>query len=729
MMRIAGQGAGVLAAALLLAAVGVTVAHAGAGGVDGERIRNADAEPGDWLIYGRTYAQQRFSPLDEINVDSVEDLGLAWWVPTHTVRGLEATPLVVDGVMYTTTTWSRVMALNAATGELLWQYDPQVPKAWGAKACCDAVNRGVAIWQGKVYVGTLDGYLVALDADTGEQIWKVNTIDRDEAYTITGAPRVVKGKVIIGNGGGEFGVRGYVSAYDAETGELVWRFYTVPGNPADGFESPIMAKVAKTWTGEWWKMGGGGTVWDSIAYDPELDLLYIGVGNGSPWNWYDRSPGGGDNLFLSSIVALDPDTGEYVWHYQTTPQARWDYTATQHLILATLEIDGEPRKVLMQAPKNGFFYVLDRETGELISAEKYIPATNWAKGIDPETGRPYGVVSYENHPRFTFPSPYGGHNWQPMSYSPDTGLVYIPAIQVPFTYSQQKGWQYHAHTFNIGVDLAQDALPPDMDQLLVESIVKALVQGQLKAWNPVTQELAWKVVHNSPWNGGTLATAGNLVFQGTGDGHLVAWRADNGEQVWRADTRSGIIAAPMTYRVDGVQYVAIMAGWGGALALAGGQAGKWGGTGVPGRILVYKLGGDAQLPPREFSRPVPNPPPVQASEETIARGSQLYHRVCAVCHGAMVISGSNLPDLRYMSPETHEKFLAIVLGGLYRDQGMVSFANVLDLDEAQAIHAYINVRAHQERALRLTPDWWVAVKSWFYDIVAWFMLKLAALTS
>ncbi len=401
------------------------------------RLLSAGTDTSNWLTHGRTYDEQRFSPLDQVNADNVGDLGLAWYFDIPTNRGIESTPLVIDGVMVVTGSWSTVFALDAKTGEQIWAYDPEVPKIWGKNACCDVVNRGVAAWGDKVYVGTIDGYLVALQAVDGSVAWRVNTIDRDWPYTITGAPRVVKGNVLIGNGGGEMGVRGYITAYDAETGNQNWRFHTVPGNPEDGFEDEAMAMAAETWTGEWWQYGGGGTVWDSMAYDPELDLLYIGVGNGAPWNRQIRSPDGGDNLFLSSIVALKPDTGEYVWHYQTTPGESWDYTAAQHIILADLEIDGQLRKVAMQAPKNGFFYVLDRETGELISAENYVPVT-WATGIDQETGRPIETANarYTDGPSLLLPGPVGGHNWQPMAFSPDTQLVYLPAQEIPNLYGR-----------------------------------------------------------------------------------------------------------------------------------------------------------------------------------------------------------------------------------------------------------------------------------------------------
>jgi quinohemoprotein ethanol dehydrogenase len=401
--------------------------------INDARIRNANAEPGNWMSHGRTYDEQRFSPLDQIDEASVGELGLAWYWDTGTRRGLESTPIVVDGVMFNSGSWSVVWAHDARTGELLWEYDPQVPREWGKYACCDVVNRGVAAWEGKIFVGTIDGRLVALDATTGKPVWEVQTTDKERPYTITGAPRVVKGKVIIGNGGAELGVRGYFSAYDAATGEMAWRFYTVPGNPAEPFESAHLEKAAATWRGgKWWEVGGGGTAWDSMAYDPELNLLYVGVGNGAPWNRYIRSPGGGDNLYLSSIVAVNPDNGELVWHYQTTPGDTWDYTATQHMILADLEIEGTQRKVIMQAPKNGFFYVLDRTNGEFISAEAYVPV-NWATHIDPESGRPVEnpEAHYANEPKLIRPAPYGGHNWHPMAYNPNAGLVYIPALDIP----------------------------------------------------------------------------------------------------------------------------------------------------------------------------------------------------------------------------------------------------------------------------------------------------------
>lgn len=693
--------------------------------LDGDRIANADSEPGNWLAHGRTYDESRFSPLEQINADNVGQLGLAWYFDTETNRGLEASPIVVDGVMYSSGAWSVVFANNAKTGELLWKYDPEVPKAWGANACCDVVNRGVAVWKGKVFVGTIDGRLVALNAATGEEVWDINTIDRTRPYTITGAPRVIKDKVIIGNGGAEYGVRGYVTAYDTETGSQVWRFYTVPGNPDEPFESPAMEMAARTWTGEWWKVGGGGTVWDSMSYDPKLNLLYIGVGNGSPWNQVVRSPGGGDNLFLSSIVALNPDTGEYVWHYQTTPGDTWDYTATQHMILADLNINGEMRKVIMQAPKNGFFYVLDRVTGEFISAKPYIPIT-WATHVDPETGRPvetenarYQAASPlssltpeeqiaalkslsddELEQAFHKPSPYGGHNWHPMSFNPETGLVYIPALDIPFAYGNEPQFHYEQGRWNLAVDWQLNAPPGER---ALEQRIEGMIRGYVSAWDPIKQEEVWRIQHPGSWNGGMLSTAGNLIFQGTSGGEFKAYRADNGEELWRTPAQTGVIAPPVTYTVDGEQYVTVVAGWGGAFALAAGGAAEALNQKSRGKILTYKLGGTATLPPIEPDAPIPDPPLLTASAEEIAHGKVMYHKYCGVCHGPGLRSGGVIPDLRHMQPAKHMAFREIVLDGILKDRGMVGFADVLTGEDVEAIQGYVISEAHLLQAEIRSP--------------------------
>ncbi|MBZ5700913.1 MAG: PQQ-dependent dehydrogenase, methanol/ethanol family [Acidobacteriia bacterium] len=667
-------------------------------GVNGARIRNADQEPGNWMSHGRTYSEQRFSPLKQINDRNIGGLGLAWYYDLDTRRGQEATPLVVDGVMYFTTAWSKVVALEAASGKRLWAYDPKVPPEWAINACCDVVNRGVAIWDGKVFVGTLDGRLVALDAATGKPVWETLTIDRKFRYTITGAPRVVKGKVLIGNGGAEMGVRGYVSAYDAETGKLVWRFYTVPGDPSKPFESSILEKAAKTWSGEWWKYGGGGTVWDSIVYDPDLDLLYIGVGNGSPWDRRVRSPQGGDNLFLASIVALKPDTGEYVWHYQESPGDSWDYTSSQQIIVADIPIGGQVRKVLLHAPKNGFFYVLDRKSGELISATPYTNI-NWATGVDMKTGRPIEtpIARYPgSDPAPIIPGPGGAHNWQPMSYSPLTGLVYIPEQDTGFKYKAVEHFEPKSLGFNTATDAVAAGLPQDPN---IKKAILASVKGHLVAWDPVRQKQVWEVERPAAWNGGILTTAGNLVFQGTAGGNFEAYRADTGEKLWSAPAQTGVMAGPMTYTVKGEQYVAVLAGWGGALPLIAGEVALKSGK-MPnlGRMLVFKLGGKASLPPAHMEQPVLHPPASTATPATIHKGEQLFQSYCSNCHGDVAVSGGVLPDLRYSGMLDDEMWYGIVLGGMLKQAGMVSFAKELSREDAETIRAYVIFRANQSLA-------------------------------
>ncbi|MCG8591060.1 MAG: PQQ-dependent dehydrogenase, methanol/ethanol family [Proteobacteria bacterium] len=650
-----------------------------AASVDDARLRAADAEAHNWLSHGRTYDEQRYSPLAGIHAGNAANLKLAWQFDTGLTRGHEATPLVVDGVMYLTGSWSVVFALDAASGELRWKYDPQVPREAAHKACCDVVNRGVALYRGRVYVGTLDGRLVALDAATGELAFEVMTVDPTKAYTVTGAPRVVAGKVIIGNGGAEYGVRGYVSAYDPGTGELVWRTYTVPGDPSQPFESEALERAADTWKGgEWWKVGGGGTVWDSMAYDPELGLLYVGTGNGSPWTKYLRSPGGGDNLYLSSILALDPETGEIRWHYQTTPGDNWDYTATQHLILADLEIGGAVRKVILQAPKNGFFYVLDRETGEFLSAEKFVTAT-WADRIDPETGRPVPNESgeYKDGTAVVMPWYLGGHNWHPMSFNPVTGLVYIPAQEAAAVYGLDRAFRIRDGFVNTGTDFSYSTL-----------FQREAVSGHLLAWDPVAQREVWRHPHGLPWNGGTLTTAGNLVFQGTADGRFLALKADDGKLLWTSHSAgTGIIAAPVSYQVGATQYVSVVAGWGGAFALIAGDAAAAAGVTSRGRVLAYTVRDE--------------PLTVAAVESLMAarnpeevRGSDLYHTYCAGCHGANAIGAGVNPDLRDSAARIGVGLAGIIRQGI-PGTGMPGFGQWLEDADVEALVGYLELRARE----------------------------------
>ncbi|MBV1877296.1 MAG: PQQ-dependent dehydrogenase, methanol/ethanol family [Pseudomonadales bacterium] len=670
--------------------------------IDDQRINNAETEPGNWLAYGRTYEEQRFSPLEQINQQTVGKLGLAWFTDMRSNRALESTPIVVDDMMFVTSAWSRVYALDARTGREIWYYDPKVPGEWARKACCDVVNRGVAVYKGRVYVASLDGYLIALDAATGTEIWRKNTlIDRSRDYTITGAPRVARGKVFIGNGGAEFGVRGYVTAYDAVTGEQVWRFYTVPGDPAKPFEHPEMALAASTWKGgEWWKIGGGGTVWNSIVYDPDFNHLYLGVGNGSPWTRVIRSPGGGDNLFLSSIVALDADTGVMKWYYQTTPGDNWDYTAVQDMVLADMEVDGVDRKVLMQAPKNGFFYVLNRENGELLRAHKYVSA-NWATHVDMESGRPVEdpALGYLEDSKWVLPGAIGGHNWQAMSFDKRKGIMYIPAMENPLAYAMNDEWKNtgtYKHVvggWNTGIEFGR------IVQVMSEAGDPPKARGILKAFNPLTGKESWAVEQLHYWNGGVLATAGELVFQGNSLGEFNAFNADNGERLWSFNAYTAFLAPPISYKIDGVQYVAIQAGTGGGELFTGEvphlASVKYGNF---GKLLVFKLNGDIELPvPNVIDRTIPEQPEMLASEADVKRGERLYHENCGFCHGLMVRAGGVIPDLRLMPKAKHALFKQIVLDGILSVNGMASFSDLLNETDVDRIEAYVISRANEDR--------------------------------
>jgi len=651
-------------------------------GVDGARIEAAD--PSEWLSYGRTYDEQRFSPLKQVDTATVGKLGVAWWAEFDTDRGQEATPLVADGVLYTTTAWSKVAAFDAKTGKPLWKYDPKVPGEAGFNACCDVVNRGAALWKGRLYVGTLDGRLIALDARTGQVAWDVQTTDRGKPYTITGAPRVVNGKVLIGNGGAEYGVRGYVSAYDAASGKLAWRFYTTP-NPtgaADGAASDqvFREKAAATWSdGVWKESGGGGTVWDAITYDPQTGLVFIGVGNGTPWNHKLRSGGKGDNLFLASIVALKPDTGEYVWHYQTTPGESWDYTATQHIMLADLAVAGKPTRVVMQAPKNGFFYVLEAATGRLISAEKFVPV-DWAERIDLKSGRPVEApfARYEKGAMSNqMVGALGGHNWHPMAFSPKTGLVYIPAQHGRGFYADPTDFKYVAGAWNTG--MLRIPAGPNAKPFLARPNNRAAARGELIAWDPVTQTKRWSVMFPHMTTSGVLATDGGLVFH-SAQHRLVAYDSASGRPLWSYDLGARAIAPAATYAVDGEQYVALMVGAGGA--------GNFDQPRQRGRLLVFKLGGTVKPPayPKPADLPVLDLKLATPSAGDADRGGVLYDQFCGGCHGR----GRFLPNLVY-SPAILDPdgFKAIVLDGALKANGMAPFRRFFDEKGSEDLRAFI----------------------------------------
>lgn len=650
---------------------------------------------GDWPYHGLTPLEDRFSPLAQIDRESVGKLGLAWSYATGSDRGLEATPLVIDGIFYATASWSIVFALDAKTGREIWRHDPKVP-GWKARhACCGVVNRGVAHQDGRIYVGTIDGRLIALDAKNGALIWSVQTTNPGLPLTITAAPRIVKNLVLIGNGGAEFGVRGYFSAYDTRTGKLVWRFYTVPASKAGPHEHPELIAAAKTWSKDsMWEAGLGGTVWDSMSYDPELDLLYVGTGNSSVYDREKRSPGGGDNLYLSSILALRPETGELIWHYQTTPGEHWDYTSTQQMILTDLAWEGVRRKVLLQAPKNGFFYVLDRETGELLGAENFVH-TSWASHVDLETGRPIEreEAHWSSKDAFVSPSPPGAHNWHPMSFHPDTGYVYIPVSESFYAYMPSDTFRFRPGLWNTGEDLARMA--ETMEDL---SDARYLPCGltRLVAWDPIRQEKAWEVRHETGVPGGTLATAGGLVFQGIGQGRFAAFDARTGDRLWSSEVGIDVMAPPISYRIDGEQYIAVLAGVGGS---HGNHQSKFEHDNA-GRVLAYKLDGSAEMPAVN-ARPkrVVSRPRLDVPEQTIVRGREVYAETCFSCHGIDLNASGVYPDLRTASAETHDQWDAIVRGGIRTERGMPSFADAVSAEDAKAIQAYVLDRAWHEPGL------------------------------
>ena len=686
----------ILASLPMLAAVAQSAAPGA--GVDGAKITNADADPGEWLTHGRTYSEQRFSPLDKINTANVKSLGVAWEYRTYSVRGLEATPIVADGVMFITLSWSKVIALDAKTGKELWQYDPKVPGGTGRYACCDVVNRGVALWKGNVFVGTLDGRLIKLDAKTGKVVWSVDTVENHKhTYTITGAPRAVNGLITIGNGGAEYDSRGYVSAFSADTGKLVWRFHVVPGDPSKPQENAALQRALKTWdtTGKYkfWEIGGGGAPWNSQAYDPKLDLLYFGTGNGNPWNREIRSPKGGDNLYLSSVVAVHAKTGEFAWAYQTTPGDTWDFDSTADVVLADLKINGQVRHVLMHAPKNGFFYVIDRETGKLISAQKFGMVT-WAKSIDLKTGKPVEnpEARYKDKLAVVYPQETGAHNWQPMTFDPQTGLVYIPAMDGAGMFVTSKEFKYAPGAWNLGIDFA--AISQAVLDMIKSGKPPPPAVGFIKAWDPVAQKEAWQVAMGGSWNSGLLTTGGGLLFGGDAYGDFSAYDAKNGHKLWTLNLKTGILAPAMTYSIDGEQYVALLAGWGGAGGMAAFRDPK---TALSmyqtnqGRLFVFKLGGRQTVQPLMAEGTPPTEPPAltKADAALTDKGFTLYHRNCLVCHGYFAQSEGEVPDLRLASSEIWSQYDNIVLNGALQDGGMASFKDVLSKDDVAAIRAYV----------------------------------------
>ncbi|WFU33680.1 PQQ-dependent dehydrogenase, methanol/ethanol family [Bradyrhizobium brasilense] len=663
------------------------------------------SEPGQWTTGGRDWRQSYYSPLKQINKDNVAKLGHAWSSDIEGSSKLEATPIVVDGVMYVSSISGMVYALNAGTGEQLWRFDPGLASfaALYSKACCGPVNRGVAFWKGRVYVAAFDGTLYALDAKTGGTIWKADTItDRSRAYTSTGAPYIAGDLVVIGNAGAELDARGYISAYDIQTGKMAWRFFTVPGNPHYGFEHPELKMAAKTWDKDSrWDVGLGGTAFDGMAYDPELDLLYVGTGNGGPWPRTIRSPRGGDNLFLSSILAINPKNGRLKWYYQTTPGDSWDYTATQKMILADIRLRGRVRKVIMQAPKNGFFYILDRGTGELLSAAPYLRKLTWASRVNMKTGRPIESeqARYWKSPRLIFPNPGGGHNWQPMAFNRDTGFVYIPVREMgdvfalptePFSYNKShlnyhvdRGYPDANGHFEVFCKSAKFC--PGREEVL-KGQPEILPQSFLRAMDPVSGKIEWEVETTQKtlekkyvgYPGGVISTAGDLIFEGYGDGTFDVRNARNGALLKSISVENPIGAAPMTYMVGDVQYVAF---------LAGDRS-----DGAKSRIVALRLDGNAVPPPTQpqiaaqvESRASLSERVTQVTDAKLVNaGRQLFEQNCAICH----VRG-NAPNLLPLQDATQHQFFDIVLGGVRANKGMGNFSTILSGDDATAIRTYL----------------------------------------
>ncbi len=617
----------------------------------------------NWPGVGGAADEASYSQLGAITPANVRKLGLASSLDLDGEVSLEATPLAVDGVIYFSGSYAGVYAVDGVTGKLIWKYDPQSWKVHPEKLGM-SVNRGVAYDGGRIFVGAIDGRLIALDAKTGSVDWQVETLPKGSLHTVTGAPRTFNGKVIIGNGGADIGQRGFVTAYDQKSGALVWRFYTVPNGPNTDLSDPAMALAAKSWTGDYWKKGTGGTVWNAMTFDAEMNRIYLGVGNSGPYNPAIRNPGGGDNLFVASIVALDADTGKYVWHYQQNPNESWDYKATTNMIPTLLSIDGKPRKVLLQAPTNGFFYVIDRETGKLISAEK-TGKVNWASGYDLATGRPIEMpgIRYQDRDVTLWPGTLGAHNFQPMAYSPKTGLVYIPYMKAATTYSR--------------------TLKPTDFPYMGVSVTNVKVDkddgtGALIAWDPVAQKARWKAPRPFAWNGGALATAGNLVFQGTADGFVVAHDAVTGKQLWKFNAGLGIVGAPMSWAKDGTQYVSILVGWGGTSAAASGilHVG-WRYGDQPRRLLTFALGGTKKLPkspPRDMRVRAVDDPSIILDEKAVSAGSGMTF-MCGACHGMQFhAGGAPGPDLRESALALSEDNLwEVVHNGSLKERGMPAF--------------------------------------------------------
>ncbi len=659
-----------------------------------------ESNTADWLAYGRTHSEQRFSPLKDINVDNVGKLKPEWYLDLPDKNDMVGTPLVVDGVLYYVGTLNVIRAIDARTGKMLWEYDPKVAKEItdnNMRKVFWSYSRGLSAYNDKLYVATWDGRIVAINRKDGKEVWQTRTFPHDTPLNITGHVKAFDGKVFVGNGGTELGpTRGYVTAYDAETGKQLWRFFIVPGNPADGFEDEAQEMAAKTWTGKWWEHGGGGNAWHGWTYDKEFNQLIFGTGNGSPWNRKVRSPGGGDNLFLCSVVAVDANTGKYKWHVQTAPGDTWDYNSNMDIVLADLKIDGKNVKAAMHAPKNGFFYVIDRSNGKVLSAEKFADV-NWSTKFDLEKQTHIIPESawFNDGEENIYPSVFGAHSWHAMSYNPELGLAFIPTNHMSNTFTDKgkdtdTSWRGNKFQLGIAVGLAPMASDPHE------------ARGSLQAWDPVKNKRVWQVNQKSAWGAGTLATAGNLVFQGLPEGKLKAYDARDGKVVWEYDAGLAISAPPITYKLDGKQMVALLIGPGGALTsnFAGGGWDSYGWKyGLhQRRLIAFSLDGKAVVPPQpapQIAKPIIDKEfKIDDAKAAAGAGTYAVH-LCIACHGGGAAAGIMAPDLRESPHLLHggeETFKDIVRGGALLGKGMPRFPTLTD-EELEGIRHYIRKQA------------------------------------
>ena len=655
----------------------------------------------EWASYGRSYRQDHDSPLARINESNITRLGLAWWfdIPGRQIN--TSVPLEVAGKLYFVTGYSVVRAVDAANGHLLWTYDPQAASAEGVTLRYTYNVRGVAFENHKIFVGTQDGRLIALDAATGRPVWSVRTTEDNDSRYITGAPLAFGNTIVVGNSVSEVGNRrGYVTAYDSETGKQRWRFFTVPGDPRKGFENDAMSMAAKTWSGQWWRDGGGGFVWNALTYDPQTNRIYLGTSNGTPWNQKFRSPGGGDNLFLCSIIALDATTGAYIWHYQSNPGDTWDYDATEDLELAELEVAGKVHRVLMQASKNGFFYVIDRDSGQLLSAAKF-SAVTWADRIDLATGRPVESTNarYQSGKMLVRPGFQGAHGPQPMAFNTGTRLVYIPVLDAAATYNDigfdRASLKSYSFVPQIGINIVDADAEVSSDQ----------GGSWLLAWDPVKQQAAWRVAVPGNGGAGIATTAGNLVFQGRCDGRFVAYSAADGRPLWSFDTRIGIVGAPITYEIGTRQYVSVMAGLGGFTG-CGPPGSPWDKTSQPRRLLTFALGEQARLPAAPAAREITavRDPDFKPDEKAEKDGKLWFLTLCSGCHGLSAAGGGSAPDLRASAAITSPKaFNDIVQHRGLIQQGMPSF-DELASGEVESIRQFLRKQAQDLSQTQHRPN-------------------------